>query len=357
MKTIPIIGDSVIVEFGALLFVVISSAVAGVWLAKRFPFMKFPLLIVGFVLLFLILLPNLLPAWFYFLYPGSFAGELLYANVFLLLGVIGVHYRRTGSQRILHDVFVVVLLYFVLAEPLYFALKKDYIKGLDLRVVNGVTIQASNFSCVAASLATILRRWGYNYKEGEVAYPLRTTFQGTRIPGIIKVVAALGAEQRLEAKIVRTDFAELQRLNVPAILFMYWGRKQHANALLGIGIGIGVGGGQVFIGEPLNGLLKMSISAFFQRERLYRWNGKAVIIAPDFLHTIYPGDEGSRAAQLFRGLASLGYAPNYEGIAAFQRQQGLEVLGYIDWKTVLVIDDLTGPPERPRLSTYRYSDK
>jgi hypothetical protein len=53
----------------------------------------------------------------------------------------------------------------------------------------------------------------------------------------------------------------------------------------------------------------------------------------------------------------LGYAPNFDGIAAFQKQHGLEVLGYIDWKTVLVIDDLTGLPERPRLSTYQSKAK
>ena len=112
----------------------------------------------------------------------------------------------------------------------------------------------------------------YELTEGELAYALRSTFQGTRLHRIHGALPSLVPGEGLQAKIIRIDFDELRQLNVPAIISTYAGPIRHASALLWLE------NGDVLVGEPLQGLLRMSRSEYIAR---WRWSGQAVIIAPD----------------------------------------------------------------------------
>ena len=84
----------------------------------------------------------------------------------------------------------------------------------------------------------------------------------------------------------------------------------------------------------------------------WRWTGVAVVIAPDFLHTFDVGAKHPRAVALLDKVQILGYTRDKAGVSTFQQHHGLEESGMLDWRTILVIDSLTGSPERPRLSAY-----
>jgi hypothetical protein len=51
-------------------------------------------------------------------------------------------------------------------------------------------------------------------------------------------------------------------------------------------------------------------------------------------------------------LVQLGSSPDEEGIARFQRANALESTGVLDWQTILVLDAISAPAARPRLSSY-----
>jgi hypothetical protein len=231
-----------------------------------------------------------------------------------------------------------------LSDYVYFAVAAGRIKRLNGSVANGVTLQSSGFSCVAASLATVLRRWGLECSEGDVAYAARTSFNGTSIPRVPATVSYLGGPINLQAKIIRTDIEELLMLDVPCLLSTMWGRIHHSTALLGME------GDMIAIGEPQMGLVKMNMADF---NREWKWNGYAVVIAPDFLHDLDVWDDSRRCLQLLDRLESLGYeGRDEETVKRFQSEHGLEPSGRLDWRTILVIDSLAGPAERPRLSTF-----
>ena len=80
------------------------------------------------------------------------------------------------------------------------------------------------------------------------------------------------------------------------------------------------------------------------------WAGRTILVAPGFLHELRPGDEDPRTRELFERLQRLGYRADTEGISRFQEERGLKPSGRLDWKTILVIDALAAPGDRPHLS-------
>ena len=162
-------------ELIILVAVATGTAVTGYVVSRRWPHFKLYLILLGFSLLGWSVLPKLAPERFAFLFPGNAAADLVSVGGFVLLGTLAARYRNTLSRRVLGDVLAVALLYFTLANPTYFAIAADEIRRLDYRVVDGVTIQGTHYTCMPASLATVLRQWGLEYTEGEVAHALRTT--------------------------------------------------------------------------------------------------------------------------------------------------------------------------------------
>lgn len=330
-----------IVDLVVLIGVAITTAMAGYVVSLRWPSLKLPLTAIGFCLLGWTVLLKVAPERLGFLFPTFLNFDLQLAGGFVLLGVLAAKYRKTLSQRVLGDVLALMLAYFTLANPVFFAVAADEIKALDYRVVDGVTLQGTHYTCMPASLATVLRQWGLEYTEGEVAYALRTSFQGTdrlRVPGVVKT---LGKECGLEAKIIDTNWEELRRLNVPAILETYSGNILHASALLGLDAT------GVVAGEPLKGRVEMSRSEYATR---WQWSGKAIVIAPDFLYELAPDEEHFRAKTLTKKLRELGFTGDTEGVQHFQRQHGLMPSGLLDWRTILVLDSIDAAPGRAKIS-------
>ncbi len=258
-----------------LLLVILAgciSAFVGYTLTKRYPQMKKPFVVLGFFLLSFSVLPRLFPAYLYFLFPGVFFLEIVLACAFILTGVLAVHYRDTLFRLFLQGILGLLMVFFILFPPGYLALNSDYIKSLDYKVVDGVTIQSSYFGCVPSSIATVLRTYGLEYTEGDLAYALHTTVLGTEYSRIPRVVREYGKTQGLKARFIRTELAELRRINKPAILMVYSGRIRHATALLGFE------GNEVILGEPLSGIKRISVNDFQERTR---WTRLAVIIAEE----------------------------------------------------------------------------
>jgi predicted double-glycine peptidase len=261
-----------IVEFLLIFVVGCLSSVAGYVFSKRFRQSAVPLVILGFSLLGLSVLPRLYPSGFYFLFPSQFYLEVVLAAAFFVVGALAAFYSDSLFRIILQSILLLLMGFFILFPTGYLALNARYIRDLDYKVVDGVTLQSSNFGCVPSSIATIMRWYGLEYTEGDLAYALRTTVLGTDYSRIPRVVHDFGKQHRLSVKFIRTDLRELKRLNKPAILFGYSGRIRHATALLGFE------GDKVILGEPLQGLLRIPESEFQARTQ---WTNLAAVVAKE----------------------------------------------------------------------------
>lgn len=206
-----------------------------------------------------------------FLYPAFALGPALFGAAFFLLGVLLKSYAMRSFTRILTGVFAVVLAYFVFAEPLHLAMAGAEIRALDGEAREGVTIQSTHFTCVPAALATVLRHWGIRATEGELAYALRTAFQGTHVARVPQVVREVGAPKGLRAQVVSMTLGELRSLTQPAILLGYSGSVRHAVAFLRLE------GDEILVGDPLTGLKRLRLQ---QWEREFRWSGQAIRVFP-----------------------------------------------------------------------------
>jgi predicted double-glycine peptidase len=338
-----------ILELVIMLVVCGGSGAGGYFALRRWPKVRYPVLAAGFILLALNLLSRLMTDHFYILFPESFSTELLYACSFILVGVLSARYLDTSFRRIIFLVFAIVLSYFTLADHVYFTVAAGKVKSLNGKVEQGVTQQSTSFSCVPCSLATVLRRWGLEYTEGDVAYAVRSSFRGTSLPRMPGAVSRLGALKKLQAKVIRTTWEKLRRFDVPCLLSTRYFNIQHCSSL------IGLDDEWVVAGEPLAGVIRRKRDKY---TRDWKWDGYAVVVAPDFLHSFGLSDNAERCEQLFASLESLGYVDRTtETVKKFQAEHSLEQTGVLDWRTILVIDALTGPPDRPRLSACAKSFK
>jgi len=321
-----------------------GCAVAACFAVRRRPALRFPLIAAGFVLLTLNLLSHLMTERFYILFAESFTTEVLYAGSFVLVGVLSARYLNTSSRRVIFLVFTIVLSYFTLADHIFFAAAAGKVQSLDGKTTRGVTLQSTGYSCVAASLATVLRRWGIECTEGEIAYTARTSFRGTSVPRVPGAVRKLGAAKNLQAKVIKTTWDELRAFDVPCLLSTEYENISHCSAL------VGLDDKWVVTGEPLAGLIVQEREKY---EKEWKWDGRAVVVAPDFLHSFSASDSSERCNRLFESLKSLGYDNrSEETVRDFQREHGLEPTGVLGWRTILVIDSLTATADRPRLSVF-----
>jgi predicted double-glycine peptidase len=125
---------------------------------------------------------------------------------------------------------------------------------------------------VPSSIATILRLYGLEYTEGDLAYALHTTTMGTDYSRIPRVVKTFGKSKGLRATFIRTNLNELKKLDKPAVLYVYVGRIKHATALLGFE------GDEVILGEPLVGIKRIKINQFQNKTQ---WSGLATLISEE----------------------------------------------------------------------------
>jgi predicted double-glycine peptidase len=192
---------------------------------------------------------------------------------------------------------------------------------------NGVYRQTSNSSCAPSALATVLRLWGLDATESEIARLAGTSRLGTSMPQLIVAVQELG----LDGVELFPTWEQMRQVNRPGVLATWLlndnGKAPHAVAL------IGLQKDSATIADPAFGrIFQVERSQF---ERIWRKEYVPIFRPQD--HTLVP-------AQAMDYLRQLGYLEAdeslIEGIQRFQRALGLQATGELDLQTALM---LSGP--------------
>jgi len=258
-------------ELLALVVLALASGWYGYRLTRRHRTWRNALLAAGGVLVAWPIAAYLWPDRLQILYPAFRYGDMLFATAFCWVGAVAAAYGDSARHRVLTAVLGIVLSYFVFAGPIYLALNADSIRALNFGVRQGVTVQEALYTCVPSALATVLRRWGYEYTEGELAYALRTSFQGTSPARVPPLVSRLPLQPPLEARVIDTTYEELKRHDVPVILIGMAGPVRHAVAL------IEIDSDRITIGDPLHGPITARQA---ELGKVFAWNGQAILIQP-----------------------------------------------------------------------------
>ena len=226
----------------------------------------------------------------------------------LLLGAIGIGSFTTAEVHFL--------------APIYSSLENN------LRP-NGVFEQTSDSSCAPAALATVLRLWGIDATESEVARLAGTSLLGTSMAQIIVAAQGFG----MNGIELSPTWAQMQQINRPGVLatWLYYdiSKAPHAIALLGMDKD------SVTIADPAFG----EIFQVNKREFLDRyWRNQYVPI-------FRPNDDRPTPAQLGDYLHRLGYLPTAaatpdgleSALQAFQHTVGVSETGKLDRETALLL--------------------
>ena len=258
------------IQFIMMIMASILSLAAGYVLAKKYNKLTIPLFFLGILILGVNIIPKEFPASLSFLFPGHPSLDYLYTGVFIASGVLAARYNKTILQGVLQGIMGLLLAYYLLFPAGYMAFHSEYIKNLNKGVKDGVTLQTTTFSCAPSSIATILRTYGLEYTEGELAYALQTTTMGTDDSHIPRVIREFGKPLNLKAEFVNTSLEQLREMKKPAVLFIYAGNMRHATALLGFDDDM------VVLGEPYYGIRKINIKDF---QEVTRWTRLATVIS------------------------------------------------------------------------------
>lgn len=245
----------------------------------------------------------------------------------MLMGVCGVAFTiswKTARSQVV-AVLAVGLLGFVAFTGVegYFS-APIYAELHDNLRPNGVFRQTSNSSCAPAAMATLLRRWGMNATESEVARLAGTSRLGTSMPQLIVAAQALG----MDGIELTATWEQMQQINRPGVLAVWLldgGRKlPHAVALLGMNSQIAM------IADPARGRI------FFLDRKVF-----AQVWREQYVPIFRPGEEVLTEAQAADYLRRLGYEGDLSvAVGRFQADHQLKATGELDRQTGLL---LTGP--------------
>ena len=226
----------------------------------------------------------------------------------LLLGLIGI-----GS-------FTATEVHFL--APIYSSLENN------LRP-NGVFQQTSDSSCAPAALATVLRIWGIDATESEVARLAGTSLLGTSMAQLIVAAQGFG----MNGVELAPTWAQMQRMNRPGVLatWLYYdtSKAPHAIAL------IGMDKSSVTIADPAFGeIIQVNKREFLDRY----WRDQYVPI-------FRANDDRLTSAQVGDYLHRLGYLPTatatpaglVSALRGFQRNVGVAETGKVDRETALLL--------------------
>ncbi len=226
----------------------------------------------------------------------------------LLLGLIGI-----GS-------FTATEVHFL--APIYGSLENN------LRP-NGVFQQTSDSSCAPAALATVLRLWGIDATESEVARLAGTSLLGTSMAQLIVAAQGFG----MNGVELAPTWAQMQRMNRPGVLatWLYYdtSKAPHAIALLGMDES------SVTIADPAFGeIIQVNKRDFLDRY----WRDQYVPI-------FRANDDRLTPKQLGDYLHRLGYLPTavatpaglVSALRGFQRAVGVAETGKVDRETALLL--------------------
>lgn len=229
----------------------------------------------------------------------------------VLLGILGL----SG--------FTAVEAYFL--APIYPSLK-------DNLQPNGVFLQTSASSCAPSALANILRLWGLDATESNVAKLAGTNRLGTSMPQIIVAAQGFG----MDGIELSPTWEQMRQINRPGVLASWLqsdtAKEAHAIALQGMSEDAVVIADSSF-GEIYQ-VSRPQFETIWRKEYVPIFRPSDAVLAPD------------QATQL---LYRSGYLPQPQvasvevlkaAIQSFQRAMGVPDTGELDTETILL---LTGP--------------
>lgn len=144
----------------------------------------------------------------------------------------------------------------------------------------GIIKQDYDFSCGAASIATLLnRQYGLTYSEKEILELLSKEAQETweaSFADMQKIMPSLG----FRAEGYAVSFEQLQQLRAPVIVYLRYRNNDHFSVLYGID------GETVLLADPSLGHVSLSRTQFLDawKTRDSHLSGKILAIVPDKAH-------------------------------------------------------------------------
>ena len=144
----------------------------------------------------------------------------------------------------------------------------------------GIVKQDYDFSCGAASIATLLnRQYGLTYSEKEILELLSKEAQETwkaSFADMQKIMPSLG----FRAEGYAVSFEQLQQLRAPVIVYLRYRNNDHFSVLYGID------GDTVLLADPSLGHVSLSRAQFLDawKTRDSHLSGKILAIVPDKAH-------------------------------------------------------------------------
>lgn len=201
-----------------------------------------------------------LPPWIEARYLVALWITLIGSMVYLYAFAATVAFDTTHPER--KTLIVAVVLTLLAVQVMVVRTQRAVAPDLkDTVDADGVVLQTSGVSCVAASSANMLRRQGQTATEREMAEVLGTTAMGTTAGAAIEMFAARGID-------CRKTVGAVDLLHPPAMLMIDHpaaGPESHAVTYMG------TRGGQVEIWDPLDGKRLLAPKALQAI-----WSGRAI---------------------------------------------------------------------------------
>lgn len=276
---------------------------------------------------------------FAFLFPGAMFGILTHDKE---------NPGRTKRLRIFLCIIFVFIVYVSLLDQIILLAAGQKIANLNGKTIDGVVRQSTGYSCYPSSTATVLKMWGIDVTEGDVAINSGTTFRGTNSFGIMEAVETLGENINLQAWTTTATLDEIKAINLPCVLSVKWGMINHASALIGIETN------KIIMGEPMQGRRVISESELFGS---YAWEGTTLFIFNTDVTELDGSESPETLEPVFNELRNLGLVKSdhisqntfQDAIKKLQEKYKLNVTGYADKKTRLVLSSRANFNNGPRL--------
>lgn len=137
----------------------------------------------------------------------------------------------------------------------------------------GIVKQDLDFSCGAASIATLLNNfYGQSFTEKEILIKIDKTMKKASFEDMQRIMPELG----FEAKGYALPFEQLAKLKIPVIVYLKYRKDDHFSVLRGIN------GDAVLLADPSLGHISMSRTQFLDawKTRSGEMEGKILAIVP-----------------------------------------------------------------------------
>ncbi len=176
----------------------------------------------------------------------------------------------TASMRRLTGVLVLVIALYFVRFGRWMVTPPPTNLGATILSPDGVCMQSTDYTCVAASMVTLLHAWGITATETEMARLSRTDTSGTT-----DIRALAGLQHKLNGSNLAAHYDafaydDLMRTPMPCIASIDWGYT--ANHMVAI---MKITEKEVTLGDPLESIKQIPKSEF-----LRKWNGRAIFIQP-----------------------------------------------------------------------------